>query len=315
SMIEMGIENSLGGNVKVMTYDIAEFERMPTVVKKMKSRGTSIILGPIFSAEASEIVPLIKPYGMTMITLSNNPALASENVYVFGHAPMKQLERMIDYTLSKGHREYITILPSSSYSSEIVAILANQVAPGGGKLVKSEFYTDKVESIDLAIQNIVSIVDNINELEDSETKPVLYLSDNDPVVMKRVFDAIKKYNLDIKTTLVGDNKLYISYEDPINLMFTGVMNDEFVQFQLKAKESLGIRHLSYMDLLAYDLGNVIASTLGQDLKHDAFIARLNYGHVYEGLSGRIKFDNGVAQRKYDIVKREGLEYSLVDAGR
>ena len=51
SMIELGLEDALEGNIKVITYDIAEESRIPVIVNKMKSRETRIVLGPIFSAK------------------------------------------------------------------------------------------------------------------------------------------------------------------------------------------------------------------------------------------------------------------------
>ena len=139
SMIELGLEDALQGNIKVMTYDIAEESRIPIVVSKLKARGTMLVLGPIFSANAQEIIPQIQPYGITMITFSNNPALASQNVFVFGHAPMKQTQRIIDYTLAHGYKDYIILLPASKYSREMANIVGNMVQEKGENLCKASF--------------------------------------------------------------------------------------------------------------------------------------------------------------------------------
>jgi outer membrane PBP1 activator LpoA protein len=314
SMIELGLDDSLQGNIKVITYDIAEESRIPVVVSKLKARGTMLVLGPIFSSNAQSIIPQIQPYGITMITLSNNPALASQNVFVFGHAPMKQTQRIIDYTLAAGYKDYIMLLPASKYSREMTNIVSNMVQEKGGKIIQTEFYSDKQESIDIAVQNIANIVHNINETEDSTMKPVLYVSD-DTSLMKDVANELKKHNLDIQTLLIGDNKLDIVYDQPISFLFTGSMRSYDDVALDKAKTFIGANSLHDLDLVAYDLGKITSYNLGQNLMPEQFLARLNSGHLHLGASGAIKFVGGVADRKYDIIRRDANGYSLVDEGR
>ena len=248
------------------------------------------------------------------MTLSNNPSLASKDVYVFGHAPMKQTQRMIDYMLAQGYKDYIMLLPSSKYSRDMVSVVTGIVQEKGARLVQSEFYADKQESIDVAVQNIANTVRDINEADDASMKPVLYVLD-DTALLKSVADALKKHNLDIQTVIVGDDKLDVDYDQPMTFLFTGSMlahNDNALD---KAKTLIGVNHLNYLDLAAYDLGKITAYNLGQGLTQDQFLARLNSGHLYLGASGAIKFVGSVADRKYDIIKREGDVYSLVDEGR
>ena len=314
SMVELGLGDGLEGNIKVMTYDVAEESRIPMIVNKMKARGTMLVLGPIFSANAQVIIPQIEPYGITMITLSNNPALASSNVYVFGHAPMKQTQRMMGYMLDKGYKEYMMLLPASKYSSEMTAVVANMVAEKGGKLVQSEFYSDKQESIELAVQNIANAVQNINELDDASNKPVLYISD-DSALLQRVVAALKEHNLDVGAVIVGDDKLDSEHDQSLAFLFTGSMQAHSDDLASRAQNIIGTKYLNYLDLAAYDLGKITAYNLGQGLARDQFLARLNSGHVYIGASGSIKFVSGVADRKYDIIKRDSNGYSLVDAAK
>jgi len=319
SMIEIGLEDALEGNIKVITYDIAEESRIPVIVNKMKARGTMLVLGPIFSANAQAIIPQIAPHSITMMTLSNNPSLASHNphdsgVYVFGHAPMKQTQRIVSYMLSQGYKDYIMLLPASKFAREVVTVVGNMVQEKDAKLVQSEFYTDQPESIEVAVQNIANIVHHINELDDSSMKPVLYISD-DTTLLRDVVAAIKRHNLDIQTVIVGDDKLDVEYDQPLTFLFTGSMQAQNDPALAKAKTLLAVRHFNYLDLIAYDLGKITAQTLGHGLTRDQFLARLNSGHIYIGASGAIKFDSGIAHRAYDIIKFDSGTYSLVEEGR
>lgn len=314
SMIELGIEDALEGNIKVVTYDIAEEARIPVIVNKMKVRGTRLVLGPIFSNDAQQIISQIQPYGITMFTLSNNPVLGSQHTYVCGHAPMKQTKRMISYMIDKGYKDYIMLLPATKYSREMSVVVANMLQEKEAKLVQSEYYTDKKESIEVAVQNVANIVQNINESEDSDTKPVIYISD-DAIVLRELVETIKKSNLDIQSIIVGDDKIDLEYEMPFTFLFTGSMEARKDNILARAQPIIGMTHLNYLDLIAYDIGKITANTLGQGLEHDQFLARLNSGHTYVGASGVIKFVESVADRKYEIIKHDDSGYHLVDQAK
>ena len=314
TMIEAGLNDALEGNIKVITYDIAEKERLPGIAAKLKARGTKLVLGPIFSANTQEIVQLMQPDALTTITLSNNPALASQNVFVFGHTPMKQTQRVVGYMLDKGYKDFIVLLPANKYAREVTSVISNMVQEKGSQLVGSEFYSEKQESIDVAIQNIISIVDNINESEDSHMKPVIYISD-DTYVMKDLMNTLKKHNLDIRAILIGDDKIDVEYNQPTKFLFAGSIMAYNDPILYKNKNILGVNHLTSLDLVAYDLGKITSYNLGQNLTSDQFLARLNSGHLYQGASGLIKFVSGVADRKYDIIMRDNEQYSLIDEGK
>ena len=315
SMIELGLEDSLEGQIKVMTYDAADDTKISAAVSKIKSNGTKLVLGPVFSANAINLIPQIKPSGMTMITLSNNPALATDNIYVFGHSPMKQTERIINYMLDAGYKDYIMLLPANKYSKEMSNIVSDMVSARGSKLVQSEFYTDRQESIEVAVENIVKIVENINESEESNTKPVLYISD-EPTSLRALFDALKKHNLDISTVLVGDNKIDIEYSAQITYIFTGSIEYPKDRLLERLKQNFPeIQHLTYMDLMGYDLGKITAHTLGQGLTSEQFNLRLDSGHIHQGASGDVQFIGHIADRRYDIIKRDGSLYDVVDIAK
>jgi hypothetical protein len=250
-----------------------------------------------------------------MITLSNNPGLAKNGVYVFGHSPVKQTERIINYMLDNGFKDYIVLLPAGKYSQELSQIMASMVENKGGKLVHSEFYTAREESIRVAVDNIAKIVGGINELEETSHKPVLYISD-DAVELENVISELKKYNLDVTTMIVGDNKIDVQYNNPISYLFTGSLEynprDLLSRLQTRVPD---VKHLNYMDLMSYDLGRVASYNLGAGLGMEQFTQRMDSGHLHIGASGYIKFIDHIADRKYDIIKFDQGKYEVIDSGK
>jgi hypothetical protein len=152
-------------------------------------------------------------------------------------------------------------------------------------------------------------VDSLNEMADSLTKPVVYLSD-DPKNLNLIFNSIHKYNLDKKAIIAGDNRINIDYPENINIIFSGSLNFLNSDISQRAKK-LGINHMSFMHLIAYDLGRMTASFIGDELNLEQFLARINSKVPYVGVSGNIHFIDSIAQREYDIIRNENGEYTTI----
>lgn len=315
SMIEMGLEDGLKGTIKVVTYDISEGYKMDAAASRIKSQGAKIVLGPIFSPHTTEMAKRLEGTDTSIISLSNNPAIASENLYIFGHSPMRQTRRIINHMLQDDYKNFLMLLPIGRYYNELSKISSDLIASKGGRLFRTEFYVGKESSINVAAENIAKIAQSINELEENEKKPVLYISDESENLQK-IMKALKRHNLDLTTTIIGDNKIDIEYEDYASYLFTGSLkyNPEELLRRLQVKMP-DVGYLNYMDLMAYDLGRIVSHNVGRGLTHQQFIDRLNMGHLYLGISGDIKFVDHVAHRKYDIIRKSGPNYEIMDRAR
>lgn len=310
-LIKMGLHDGLKSRVNVTSYDGADARQITAAMKKIIARNTKIILGPLYSELTSLIVDQAKAHNIIIITMSNNPVLADNRLFVFGHAPLKQLEQIVNYFLAKEYKHFITLLPSSNHSRTTANIIQNLVAQKNATFAKSEFYFPAPDSINKSVKLVSENVDSLNELDDIETKPVIYINDN-PSNLNVIFSAINKYNLNKKAVIIGDNRIDVDYPGNIDLIFTGSLNMINSNVAESAK-NFGINHLSFMHLLAYDLGLITSHYIGEHFILEQFLARLNSKESYIGLSGNIHFVDSIAQREYDIISREGTVYkTLVD---
>ena len=310
-LMKLGMEDALAGQINLMTYDARDEEVAKAMMNKVIAKKTKIVLGPLFSPVTQAIMPQAEANDITVISLSNNPALAASNIYVFGHAPMRQTEHIINYFLSKDHKDFILLLPNGSYSKTIGGVISGMTARGSANPVHIEYYSDDQEAIAEAVSKVAKVVDDLNESPDSMTKPVIYVAD-DAKNLHLVFSAIRKYDLDEKAFVVGDNRVDIDFPTSIHLTFTGSLNYLNYNLDTKARELLGITHLTFMDQLAYDLGRMTAHYIGFGLDHEQFVARLKSREGYTGASGRLRFEDNIAVRKYDIIERIGTKYYTRD---
>jgi hypothetical protein len=68
-----------------------------------------------------------------------------------------------------------------------------------------------------------------------------------------------------------------------------------------------------MHALAYDLGKVTASYIGEEFALERFLNRMKSRQPYIGLSGNIHFVDSIAQRQYDIIRKENGIYSTLSS--
>ncbi|AAY62046.1 periplasmic binding family protein [Rickettsia felis str. Pedreira] len=307
-LIKMGLNDGIKSYIHVTSYDGSDEKNVLAAMDKIVARKTKIILGPLYSNFTSLIAEKAKANDIIIITMSNNPALAEDKLFVFGHAPLKQLIRIINYYASNDHKDFMALLPKGKHSQTISQVMQNILIQKNASLSRTEFYEDNPESIAKAARNISDNTDIINERSDT-TKPVIYLSD-DPKNLNILADSIRKYNLDKKAILIGDNRIDIDYPENIDISFTGSLNLLNSNVPDRAKD-LGINHMGFIHLLSYDLGRITANYIGNEFASERFLNRMNSRQPYIGLSGNIHFIDGVAQRRYDIIRKENGVYSTV----
>ncbi|XVN41743.1 MAG: penicillin-binding protein activator [Rickettsia endosymbiont of Argas persicus] len=307
-LIKMGLNDGVKSYIHVTSYDGSDEKNILAAMDKIIARKTKIILGPLYSNFTSLIAEKAKDNNIVIITMSNNPALADEKLFVFGHAPLKQLLRIVNY-YSSDHKDFMALLPMGKHSQTVVnQVMQNILIQKNATLLRTEFYDDSPESIAKAVKNISDNTDIVNERSDT-TKPVIYLSD-DSKNLNLLAYSIRKYNLDKKAILIGDNRVDIDYPENIDISFTGSLNLLNSKVPERAK-ALGINHMSFMHLLAYDLGRMTSSFIGNEFDLNRFLNRMNSRQPYIGLSGNIHFVDGIAQRQYDIIRKENGDYSTV----
>lgn len=306
-LIKLGLSDGLKGDIHVTSYDVTQNKQVLPIMDKIIAKNTKVILGPLYSQTVELISEQAKKHGIIIITMSNNPAIADQNLFIFGHAPFKQNEKIINYFLDKNYKHFISLLPAGQHSQAVSKIMQDMVLQKGASLMKSEFYQNDPEAVDKSVKIVSDAVDAVNEMDYVELKPIIYLSDTTQN-LNLIFSSILKYNLDKKAIITGDNRIDIEYPEPINIIFTGSLNIINSDVVKRAKD-IGINHMSFLYSMAYDLGRMTSSYIGESFDTNYFLARLNSLEPYYGISGNIYFADSIAQREYDIITRTGDKYS------
>ena len=294
-LIRLGIQDGLGNNINVTEYDVYDETSMDKIITK----NTKIILGPLFSDNVTNITTKALQHDILVVSLSNNPTIVNENVFVFGHPPLVQTERLINYLLDEGFVNFVLLLPQNDYSYNLIKIVEVLANKKNGIVAKTELYGDNTESINLAVSKVTKVVDNLNESEMNLTKPVIFVAD-DIRKLPNLLNSVSKHNLDKKAVVCGDNRIAMGVQD-INLMFTGSLNYDSSSMRSKFKELFKVDRLNFLDKLAYDLGLVVSHSIGNEFNKEVFLSKLQDDSGYIGIAGTMRFNKHIAERIYDII--------------
>ena len=312
-LIKWGLEDHLSGFISITTYDVATEDFTMQAIDKMRLNGTQIILGPLYSQNVKLLEEFIKENNILMITLSNNIALTdNQNIYIFGHVPLKQTMYLNSYLISSGHKDFAILLPRTRTSQNLNKALSEFIISSGGNVISSNYYDSSRSSIEDVIKNLDEQIELESEKSDFSSKPVILISEDRADVLKEILGNIKEHGLDKKAIIAGDSRLDIEFAGNIDLVFTGSSKLFLAPLREKSEALLGIKRFNYLENLAYDLGAMVSTSVGVSYDRENFLNRLKAANYWSGYSGDIRFNGSVAERKYHIIKREGSQYNIIN---
>ncbi len=310
SMIRAGLKDGSKAKIHLGIYDSATPEVLNKSLEVIFARGTDIIIGPIYTAPTKIVAEQIIGKGIVAFSLSNNPVLASQQIYVFGHAPLQQLQTLINYSLKEDYDHYISFMPESEWSRKTNQIIAELIKTRGKKLSATEFYNlGDHELVMVAVNELSKVIDNLPQ---NASKPVIILSDEKDALDK-LLPILASRGIDKKAILMSDNRINLSPENNIDIIYTGSIAITQNNFLALARD-LGIDNISFMHLLSYDIGRIVGENIGGFYNRKEFIARLDASNVFRAVSGDTHFSEHIAQRHYEIIKKEGSIYTVLHTG-
>lgn len=116
------------------------------------AEGAKIIVGPLFSTATAGAQPVANAAGITMLSLSNNPEVAGQNVYLLGNTFQNTAGRLVGYGLSRGLQNYAVVYPFGLEGDTARNAVAAAVRGRGANLVASEGYNLSVDAIERTAQ-------------------------------------------------------------------------------------------------------------------------------------------------------------------
>lgn len=127
-------------NVTLMPLDTAGTpEGARDAALKAVADGADIIIGPLLSNNVTAIAPVTRAAGVSVLSFSNNPAVAQQDIYVIGFSPNEQVKAIVDYALAEGLTRFAALAPSGAYGELVVRALQEALADQPAELSRIRF--------------------------------------------------------------------------------------------------------------------------------------------------------------------------------
>lgn len=309
-MIKMGLGDGAKTKIKVTSYDCSDEIKLKESIKRILEQKIKIIIGPIYSKDTKVLSAAIKDKDVIALSLSNDPTLADNNMFIFGHAPMRQIEQITTYLINNEYKNYVILLPTGRHTQIVSKIIQNIIANKEATLSRMEFYNNTDEDIEKAVNIVSDTVSNLNEQDEILKRPVVIVGD-DPENLKQIYQFAKNFNLDKKAVIAGDNRIDVIDDKQFEIIYTGSITLENGNLKQRAA-TLGINYFSFIHALAYDAGKIVASNIIGNYRQEDFLTRLKSSKKFSGVSGKLYFIDSIAQREYEIIKKQNGVYTLQD---
>ncbi|MFV9876073.1 MAG: penicillin-binding protein activator [Rickettsiales endosymbiont of Dermacentor nuttalli] len=306
-MAELSLMNTNNKNIKLVIYDTADDDIISqNRTREAISKGAKLIIGPIFSHTTMAVKDIALNNKINLISFSNDPNLANKGIFTLGFSSDAQVKKIMQYTMNQGITQFYSLLPATPYGRSVAQNLRDTIITNGGNIVKTEFYTNNIAELEIAVQSIITAINNNLDTNQENTvinKQALFIPEGGNQ-LKAILILLSKNQLDInKVQLLGtgqwDDHDTISLAHLNGAWFAGIYNKE-----RELLENMFSTEYGYipprLSILAYD---ALALTATLANKQNFSQAALTNRNGFMGVDGLFRFNsNGTTERNLAILK-------------
>ncbi|MCB1406757.1 MAG: penicillin-binding protein activator [Rhodobacteraceae bacterium] len=272
------------------------------MARRAADEGARIILGPVRSAEANAVGAAVAGDGLNVLSFSNNPAIAGNNVFVLGLTPDNAARRVFEYA-ARNERGQVMVVGENTASGQLVLAAVSRGLEGtGASIVATQTYEFSQQGIVTALPAIAEAARN------SGAQSVLFTADSAGA-------------LPVLAQLLPDNRIaYPQFQfmgitqwnvPPATLQLRGLQDGWFTmpdpaltaQFEARFTEAFGQAPHPIAGL-AYDGIAAIGALLGTGATDALSRASLTQGSGFVGV-------NGVFRLMPDGTNQRGLALATI----
>lgn len=153
----LAVSDLAGVQIDLRVYDtMGDPATAAQVARQAADDGARIILGPVHGAEAAAVGTAVSADGLNVLSFSNNPAIAGNNVFVLGLTPDNAARRVFSYA-AQNNRANVLVIGERTPAGELMLAAVNRAASGtGATVVATETYEFSQQGIVNALPAIAS---------------------------------------------------------------------------------------------------------------------------------------------------------------
>jgi hypothetical protein len=124
--------------------------------------GADLIIGPLFAPSVREVGRLAHGAGKAVIAFSTDASAAGHGVYLLSFLVESYVDRIIDFTASKGKKSLAALIPENDYGRVAEAAFQQAAARNNLRVMTIEHYGP--QTLAAAVQKIAALGDQIDAL-------------------------------------------------------------------------------------------------------------------------------------------------------
>jgi len=287
-----------------------------TAAQEAIDQGAKLIIGPMFSQSVSVVAPIARKAKVSMITFSNNRAVAGDGVFVFGFVPELQVKRVAEYAFLQNYPRVAILAPNDAYGLKVKDTLKDIYTQKGGLVSPVGLYAPSPANIEAAVARLAAAYSNTPE---DRRYQAIFLADGG-FQLKTIIEAMNRNNMDLKKIKLLGTGLWDS-EDIAKMpqmegaWFSSSPPDPYKIFERRFVSSFGYKP-ARLSSLAYDavgLAAAIAMPLAQTPDGLTREQLTNPTGYISPANGLFRFSaDGIAERRLAIMQVTGGEFRVVE---
>ncbi len=153
----MAVGDLTGVQIDLRVYDTQGDPAVAaTVARQAAADGARVILGPVHGAEAAAVGTAVSSSGLSVLSFSNNPAIAGNNVFVLGLTPDNATRRILQYAAANQRANVMVIGERTPAGELMLAAVRRGAEDTGASIVATETYEFSQQGIVNALPAIAS---------------------------------------------------------------------------------------------------------------------------------------------------------------
>lgn len=125
---------------------------------KAVDEGAQIIIGPVYAQAANAAAKAVAGRGVSVLSFSNNAAVAGGNLFVLGPTFRNTAQRMVSFAVSQGKQRFVVVYGDDVAGNQGRAAIEQSVAAQGATVVNSIGYALSQQDVIAAVPAIKSAV-------------------------------------------------------------------------------------------------------------------------------------------------------------
>jgi hypothetical protein len=102
-----------------------------TAAQTAVTKGDSLILGPLTSAETASVAPIARAAGIPVLAFTNDTSQSQPGIWPLGISPDQQIRRLVVAAQAQGKTQFAALLPDSDFGQAMATALAKAVVSAG----------------------------------------------------------------------------------------------------------------------------------------------------------------------------------------